>query len=150
MLMTPSTDLPDPHFQAEFYADVAMKRLLAWIFDTVVITLLCFLILPFTAFTALFFFPLFFLVVGSAYRIVTLTNRSATWGMRLLAIEMRTLQAERFGLGTAVAHTAFYSLSMAFVLPQIISVVLMLTTPRAQGLSDLVLGTVALNRRSGG
>lgn len=150
MFMTPSTDLPDPHFQAEFYADVPMKRLVAWIFDTVVITLLCLLILPFTAFTALFFFPLFFLVVGSAYRIVTLANRSATWGMRLMSIEMRSLQAERFGLGTALVHTVLYSLSMAFVVPQVISIVLMLTTPRAQGLSDLFLGTVALNRRSGG
>jgi hypothetical protein len=37
---------------------------------------------------------------------------------------------------------------MAFVVPQIISVILMLTGARAQGLSDLVLGTAAINRRA--
>ena len=31
---------------------------------------------------------------------------------------------------------------------QVISIVLMLTRPRGEGLSDLVLGTVALNRRA--
>ena len=31
-------------------------------------------------------------------------------------------------------------------MPQIISIVLMLTSPRAQGLSDHVLGTAAVNR----
>lgn len=138
--------LPDPVTQPEFYADVPMKRLLAWLVDTVLIALICLLILPFTAFTGLFFFPLLMLVVGFAYRVVTIANRSATWGMRLMAIEFRTAQGERFGLGLATLHTLGTSFSFALPVLQIISVVLMLTTARGQGLTDHVLGSVALNR----
>ncbi|MFD1193724.1 RDD family protein [Seohaeicola saemankumensis] len=138
--------LPDPVTQPEFYADVPMKRLLAWLVDTVLIALICLLILPFTAFTGLFFFPLLMLVVGFTYRVVTIANRSATWGMRLMAIEFRTAQGERFGLGLATVHTLVTSFSFALPVLQIISVVLMLTTARGQGLTDHVLGSVALNR----
>jgi hypothetical protein len=55
---TQSFDLPDPHYQPEFYADVPLKRLISWAIDTVLIVLLVVLILPFTAFTGLFFLPL--------------------------------------------------------------------------------------------
>ncbi len=47
--------LPDPDFQPEFYADVPGKRLLAFFIDTIIIIGLCVLVLPFTAFTGLFF-----------------------------------------------------------------------------------------------
>ena len=146
MLMTPSTALPDPYYQAEFYADVPVKRLFAWIIDMVMIVLLCAIILPFTAFTALFFFPFFLLVVGFAYRVLTLWGRSATWGMRLMAIEARTHRGERLGFAMAFAHTLGYSVSIALVMPQILSIILMLTSGRAQGLTDLLLGTVLINR----
>ncbi len=148
MMSTPTQALPDPDFQAEFYADVAIKRLFAWIIDSALILLLCLLILPFTAFAALFFFPFFYLVIGFAYRVLTLAGRSATFGMRLMAIEFRTHRGERLNFGMAVLHTSFYSLSIGLVMPQVISALLMLTTARAQGLSDLVLGTVAMNRPS--
>ena len=143
------THLPDPQTQPQFYRDVAMKRLLAWVVDMVVILIACVLILPFTAFTALFYFPLLILVVSFVYRVITLANGSATWGMRLLAIELRRADGERFDLGTAFAHTLGYSVSWAMAPLQLISVVLMSTTERGQGLSDLMLGTVALNRRGG-
>ncbi|MDG1127622.1 hypothetical protein A8B83_18425 [Rhodobacteraceae bacterium EhC02] len=138
--------LPDPVIQPEFYADVPMKRLLAWLVDTILIALICLLILPFTAFTGLFFFPLLMLMVGFAYRVITIANRSATWGMRLMAIEFRTAQGERFGLGLATLHTLGTSFSFALPVLQVISVVLMMTTARGQGLTDHLLGSVALNR----
>lgn len=53
--MHPYTALPDPDYQAEFYQDVPTKRLIAWIADTIVIVLISLLIVPFTAFTGLFF-----------------------------------------------------------------------------------------------
>jgi uncharacterized RDD family membrane protein YckC len=140
------TLLPDPIYQAEFYSDVAKKRLIAWIVDTLVILLICVVILPFTAFVALFMFPALFLVVGFAYRTLSLTSRSATWGMRMMAMELRNHRGERFGFAEALIHTLGYSLSMAFVLPQVISVVLMAASPRGQGLTDMVLGTAAINR----
>ena len=140
--------LPDPETQAHFYENVPAKRLLAWIADAVLIFLVCLAVLPFTAFTGVFFFPFLMLVVGFAYRVVTLAAGSATWGMRLFAIEFRTAQGERFDLGTAFLHTLGYSVSIAIPILQVISIVLMLTTARGQGLTDHVLGTVALNRRS--
>lgn len=140
--------LPDPHTQPHFYEAVPSKRLLAWIADTIVIVLACVVVLPFTAFTGIFFFPILILTIGFAYRVVTLAGGSATWGMRLFAIEFRTAQGERFDLGTAFAHTLGYSVSVALPILQVISIVLMLTTARGQGLTDHVLGTVALNRRA--
>lgn len=142
------THLPDPETQAAFYDGVAIKRLLAWVVDTVLILLVVLVILPFTAFTGIFIFPLLFLVVGFIYRTTTIAGGSATWGMRLFAIEFRTMHGERFDLGTAFAHTLGYTLSVSAVPAQVVSIILMLTTARGQGLTDHVLGTVALNRRS--
>lgn len=140
------THLPDPDRHAEFYADVPVKRALAWAVDTVLITLLTALIVPFTAFTALFFLPVLFLAVSFAYRTTSLARRSATPGMRLMAIEFRDQSGQPFDLNTAFWHTLAYSLAIAFVLPQILSAVLMLTGARGQGLGDLALGSVAINR----
>ena len=140
--------LPDPDTQSHFYETVPTKRLLAWVVDTVLIVLACVAVLPFTAFTGIFFFPLLILTIGFVYRVVTIATGSATWGMRLFAIEFRTAKGERFDLGTAFAHTLGYSISVAIPVLQVISVVLMLTTARGQGLTDHVLGTVALNRRA--
>ena len=138
--------LPDPVYQAEFYADVPMKRALAWVVDAIVITLITLLILPLTAFTGLFFLPLLFLTVSFVYRTFTISARSATWGMRLFAIEFRDRAGRRFDLPTAFLHTLGYTLTISMLLPQIVSAALMLTGARGQGLTDLVLGTVAINR----
>lgn len=140
--------LPDPDTQPQFYEGVTSKRLLAWVVDTVLILILCALIVPFTAFTAVFFFPLLVAVVGFIYRVATLANGSATWGMRFAAIELRTAQGEMFDTGTAMAHTAGYTISFAVPILQVVSIIMMLTGARGQGLSDTVLGTVALNRRA--
>lgn len=138
--------LPDPHHQSEFYAGVNAKRLLAWCIDMVLIGIVSIVILPFTAFTALFFFPVFFLFVGFLYRWFTLAGGSATWGMRMMAIEFREADGGRLTNGTAFAHTLGYTISVGVAPLQLISVVLMVLTDRNQGLSDLVLGTAAINR----
>ncbi|MCO8144526.1 RDD family protein [Rhodovulum tesquicola] len=142
----PLWGLPDPVLHAEFYRNVPAKRLVAWVVDTVLILLIALLALPFTAFAAVFVLPLFVALVGFVYRVVTLARGSATWGMRLMAIEIRNGRGERLDSQTAALHTLVYSLGMAFVLPQVVSVVLMLTGARAQGLHDMLLGTAAINR----
>ncbi|MEM6578061.1 MAG: RDD family protein [Pseudomonadota bacterium] len=143
-----SWHIPDPERQSEFYADVPMKRLLAWIVDTGVILAISTLIVLATFFVSLFIWPLLLLGVGLAYRTVTLARGSATWGMQLMAIEFRTLQGERLSPATAFLHSLGLTISFSIPVLQIISVVLMLTGERGQGLSDLALGTVALNRRA--
>ena len=143
------TALPDPDFQAEFYSDVPMKRAVAWIFDTILIAILTIVIVPFTAFTALFFLPVLYLTMSFVYRWVSLARKSATPGMRLMAIEFRNRDGARFDAGIALAHTIGYTLTIGTLVPQILSVVLMLTSARGQGLTDHVLGTVAINRAAG-
>lgn len=138
---------PDPEAQPEFYNGVPMKRFLAWIVDASLTLVLCLILLPFTAFSGIFFFPLMILVVGFVYRVATLANGSATWGMRLFGMELRTARDERLDSATAFAHCLGYSVSVAMMPLQLISLVLMCTTARGQGLTDMVLGTVALNRR---
>ncbi|MDW3221666.1 MAG: RDD family protein [Paracoccaceae bacterium] len=142
------TATPDPYAQPAFYKDVPLKRLMAWGVDAVLTFLACLAILPFTAFTGIFFFPLLFLVVGFIYRMITLANGSATWGMRLFAIELRQSTGARLDAGSAFAHTLGYTISWAMFPLQLISMVLMATTERGQGLSDHALGTVMVNRRA--
>lgn len=138
---------PDPQMQPQFYDSVPTKRLLAWVIDTLIISVLTLIVIPFTLFTALFFLPVLFVILSFAYRVVTLSRGSATWGMRLMAIEMRTRDDTLFDLSTAFLHTLGYTLSLALAPLQVISIVLMLSSERRQGLTDMVLGTVALNQR---
>lgn len=138
--------LPDPDREASFYQDVPTKRLIAWVIDTLITALITLLIIPFTAFIGLFFLPILYLTVNFIYRTVTLARHSATPGMRITSIEFRTYRGTGFDLPTALLHTLGYAVSVSMVFPQIISIILMCTTPRAQGLTDRVLGTAALNR----
>jgi uncharacterized RDD family membrane protein YckC len=142
-----TSTLPDPHSQPEFYASVPSKRLVAWVVDTLLILGLCLIVVLLTAFVGLFIWPLLFLTIGFAYRVVTIANGSATWGMRFVGIELRNAFGERMDLGLAFAHTLGYSVSIAMPIIQVVSVVMMLTGARGQGLTDAFLGTVMLNRR---
>jgi len=138
--------LPDPAREGDFYAGVSMKRLLAWVVDALLIFALCMIVLPFTAFTAVFFFPVLWLVVGFFYRWTTLAGGSATLGMRLMAIEIREQDGYRLTGTTALLHTLGYTVSVAAAPLQLISVLLMVVRGRGQGLTDMILGTAAINR----
>lgn len=145
-----SSALPDPEFRPEFYADTPLKRLIAWGIDSILIAILTALVVPFTGFTGLFFLPFLYMSVGFVYRWVTLARWSATPGMAFMAIEFRRLNGGHLDGGSAFLHTLGYSLSIGIFLMQLASVGLMLTTARGQGLTDLILGTVAMNRAAGG
>ncbi|EEX10505.1 RDD family protein [Ruegeria lacuscaerulensis ITI-1157] len=142
------THLPDPDRQPEFYQSVAIKRFFAWLFDIAFISLLCTVAILLTFGMGLFVLALIYAVVSFAYRVVTIANGSATLGMRFMGIELRDAFGERLDAGKAVAHTAGYFVSMAFPILQIISVIMMLTSARNQGLTDALLGTVMLNQRA--
>tara|TARA_R100001369_G_scaffold85266_1_gene118860 strand:+ start:347 stop:772 length:426 start_codon:yes stop_codon:yes gene_type:complete len=139
---------PDPDTQPQFYEGVPTKRLLAWTVDVLITAVLTLLVIPLTAFIGLFFLPALYAVIGFIYRVTTLSRGSATWGMRLLAIELRTRDDRHFDLPIAFAHTLGYTVSLMMPLLQLVSIGMMLGSERRQGLSDLVLGTVALNRRA--
>lgn len=141
--------LPDPQLQPEFYADVAVKRGIAFVVDLILISVAVFLVVFLTAFVGLFMLPLLFGGIGLAYRIVTLANGSATPGMRLMAIEFRRADGAPFCPFEALWHSVGFTVCLMIPLLQLVSIVMMLTGARGQGLSDLMLGTVALNRRAG-
>lgn len=141
------TRLPDPYDNPRLYEGVPLKRLLAWVIDTVLVVVICVLILPLTAFTGVFFFPFLIMVISFGYRVILLANGSATLGMHLLAIEMRDGQDNRFDFRLAFLHTLGFSFSFGFILVQVVSMIFMASTARGQGITDLVLNTTALNRR---
>ncbi len=146
MAARPYDGLPDPTRESALYADIPLKRLIAWVIDGVFVAVLIAFILPFTFFTGLFFLPFLWLVVGFLYRWMTISGGSATWGMRLTAISLRDHNGQRLDGGTALLHTLGYTVSLAVFPLQLISIVLMLVSPRRQGLTDHILGTAAVNR----
>jgi len=137
---------PDPMLQSQFYADVAPKRAMAWVIDTLMTAFLVALVIPLSGFLALFFLGGLYLVVNFLYRWIGLARHSATLGMRVMGVEFRDARGYPMGGAQAFAHTLFYALSVAFVIPQVISVLMMAFAARGQGLSDHVLGTVLVNR----
>jgi uncharacterized RDD family membrane protein YckC len=145
-MMTPTT--PDPFDQPEFYSGIPTKRFMAWVVDALLVLIASVLIVPFTAFIGLFLFPMLMLIVGFTYRVATLASGSATWGMRLFGMELRTARDEPLDLASAFLHTAGYSVSVAMMPLQVISIILICSTSRHQSLTDVILGTVPLNRRA--
>lgn len=141
----PAEDSPAYAAEPQDYAGVPFKRGIAWVLDMILIATLCALILPFTAFTGVFFFPFLMLVVGFIYRWFTIAGGSSTWGMRIMGIGLRDHHGTKLSSGLALAHTFGYSISVALPPLQLISVILMLVTPRGQGLTDHVLGTTAIH-----
>lgn len=141
----PPDDAIHEDFDPYLYDGVTIKRGIAWLFDVVLIAMLCALVLPFTAFTGIFFFPFLMLVMGFIYRWLTLAGGSSTWGMRMVGIHFRDHRGAPLGSGLALAHTLGYTISITIAPLQLISIIMMLITRRGQGLTDLVLGTEAIN-----
>ena len=142
------TELPNPELHADLYEGVPFKRLVASGVDLIITVLITVVLVPFTGFIAVFFLPLFYLIVSFLYRWVTIARGSATPGMRMAAIELRNANGQRLDTSEAALHTLGYSLSFAIFPLQLVSIALMLVSERRQGLTDHVMGTAMLNRRS--
>lgn len=142
------TMLPSAQTHPEFYAGVAPKRLFAWVIDMVIIMIIGAILTPFTAFSAVFFFPLFVAIVGFMYRVITLSNGSATWGMRVMSIELRQADGSKLEFISAVLHTTGLYVSFALPIVQLISMLMMASQPTGKGVTDLILGTVMINKTS--
>lgn len=142
--------LPDPDRDRQFYEGVQTRRLAAWVIDLFVILLVGVPVaLVFGLATFGFGFALFPFViagVGFLYRTATISGRSATWGMRVMGIELRRHDGTRLDLTTAALHTAIYSVAFAVVVLQALSCIAMVSTRYGQGLPDIILRTTAINR----
>lgn len=150
MIDSPMTNdrLPDPQYDADFYKDVPTKRLIAWFIDVAAIAVITGFLTVFGLFLPLLILPLLFAVVSFVYRWMTLASGSATWGMRLMALEMRRGDGARFDGTTALFHTIGYVVSVVTFPLQLISIGMILMTARHQSLTDVILGTAALNKEA--
>ena len=142
--------LPHPVADARFYSGVPLRRLLAFVLDSIVIFIAGLIVaLAFGLLTLGAGFAVFVPVMGVtglAYRIGTLARWSATPGMWVTGIEFRRRDGHGFGLGEAVVHTVVYTVCMMTVILQVVSVALMALGPLGRGVPDLLLGSAAINR----
>lgn len=138
--------IPYPHSHPEFYESVTTKRFFAWLIDSIIVLGILIITSPFTFFVSLFLFPFFYAAIDFVYRTATLTMGSATFGMRLMAVELRHESGHRLDFVTSLFHTIGLYVSYAFVLVQIASIGMMVTRNDRKGLTDLVVGTVMVNR----
>ena len=141
---------PDDEHDDHLYRNVPLKRFVAWCLDVVLISLATAAIVAFTLLTALLFLPAVYACISFLYRWATLASSSATPGMILVGIEIRGLDGARLDGTTALLHTAGYFASVLTFPLQMISIGMMLLSTRRQGLTDVVLRTVAVNRRTPG
>ncbi|MFV2001368.1 MAG: RDD family protein [Paracoccaceae bacterium] len=140
------TGFPNPRTHSTLYDQIPKRRLFAFVIDSIIIVVLSLILIPFTAFSAIFFFSFFSLVVGVVYRTLTLAQKSATPGMRIMKIEFRTHLGERLSFNNALVTTLLFTASLWMVMPLLISAVMIVVSQRARGLSDLVMGTAVINR----
>lgn len=137
---------PDPHLDAQFYDGVPIKRFLAWIIDVVVVFGLVLTALLFTFGLISLIFPVAMFGLNLAYRIFCLQKWSATLGMRTVGIELRGSDGNRLDLSQSVFHTLVFVAIFASLIGALANMIVILVTDRNQGLHDLILGTVAINR----
>ena len=137
--------LPDPETESRFYAGVPARRLLAFLIDILAVWGVALLIGVLTLGIGLFFLGFIVAAADLIYRVSTLTNRSATWGMRFAAIELRKADGARFDLPHAVGHTLLFYLAMAFAPALLVSVILMAGSAMGRGLHDLPFGSTMIN-----
>lgn len=149
-MSTAFQNLPDPKRQPEFYSDVLIKRVFAWVFDAIVISALTIVAVLGTAFTAIFILGIVTLLISLLYRWMSIAAWSATPGMRLMSLELRDHRGEKLSSSTAFWHSALYLFFRGMVIPQIISFAMMLWSERGQSLHDAFTGVVALNRAAKG
>ncbi len=140
--------LPDPALDRTFYEGVPAKRLVAWGVDFLIVGAASLIVIPVLGVLTLglgfFVAPAIYATLSFLYRVTTLSGRSATWGMRLMGIELRDADGERFGFGMALAHVGLYTLSLIFTIPLLVSGATVLATRYGQTLHDIVLRAAAI------
>jgi len=138
--------LPDPEMQPEFYADVPLKRSMAWAIDLVITVLMTVVAIALTLFVGAFFLPVLYAAVSIGYRTVMLTRYGATLGMMATALKWSALDGRRPDAMTALAYSGAHAAIWTLFPLQIASIVMILLTPYRQGLHDMFLGTTMLHR----
>lgn len=151
--MSATTTIPSPYEDAQFYDGVPVRRLIAFLIDSVVTVLLMTVIVVVGFVVGLLTFglgwvvaALLFVSADFLYRWLTITSSSATWGMAACGIELRDMRGERLDAGQALFHTGAYYLSVALAIPLLLNLLIMFISPHRRLIHDFLLGTVMINR----
>jgi uncharacterized RDD family membrane protein YckC len=147
----------DPVTRPELFAGVLERRLVAFLIDLIVITvplgLFAAFIMIFGLMTLGLGFFLFFIygpiavVWALLYYGMTLGSpASATLGMRVMDLEMRTWYGAPCYFLLGAVHAVAFWLSVSFLTPFVLLVGLF--NARKRLLHDIVLGTVVINSRA--
>ncbi len=147
----PGRYIYDPATRPELFDGILSKRIIAFIIDAVLIVALmipaALLVLVLGVVTlglGWLLYPPLFAIVALGYVALTMgTERSATLGMRVSGIEMRTWKGEKMFPLLAMMHALIFWFSIGILTPLILLVALF--TRRKQLLHDLLLGVVAVN-----
>lgn len=144
--------LYDPALHPELYDSVLSKRIVGFLVDAVIIVILMIpgalivgVIGIVTFGIGFVLFPALFAIVALSYLAFTLGgSRSATVGMNLVGLTMRTMRGDRVFPMLAVVHGLLFWFSISILTPLILLVGLFLQDRRL--LHDLIVGTVVLDR----
>jgi uncharacterized RDD family membrane protein YckC len=145
----------DPWAQPELFRGVLTRRVFAFVVDLVVISIPVILavifIFVFGLVTLGLGWGLFWLVSPATviwpivyYGMSLGGPHSATWGMRMMDLQMRTFSGTPGYFVLGCAHAVLFWASVSFLTPLVLVVGLL--NGRRQLLHDLVLGTVVVNQ----
>ena len=149
----------DPLALPELYDGVLPRRTLAFVIDALLIGMLTFfgyiaigVIGILTLGLGWLLFPVLFPLVALGYNAFTLGGpASATPGMRLFGLEMRSWDGQRMYALLAALHALLFWFSVSLLTPLVLLVAVF--NERRRLLHDIVLGTVLVNsgeaRRAG-
>lgn len=144
----------DPWAQPDLFRGVLTKRTFAFLVDLVVLSipvvLAVILIFVFGIITLGLGWSLFWLVSPATviwpivyYGMSLGGPHSATWGMRMMDLQMRTFSGTPGYFLLGCAHAVLFWASVSFLTPLVLIVGLL--NGRRQLLHDIVLGTVVVN-----
>jgi uncharacterized RDD family membrane protein YckC len=141
----------DPDTQPDLFDGILSKRIIAFVVDAVLIValmipaaLLVLILGVVTLGIGWLLFPPLFAIVALAYVALTMGGpSSATIGMRIAGVEMRTWSGQKMFPLLAIMHSLIFWFSVGLLTPLILLVGLF--TARRQLLHDLLLGVVALS-----
>ena len=141
----------NPDTDPVLFDGVLSKRIVAFFIDAILIVALMIpagllvLVLGFvTLGLGWLLFPPLFAIVALAYIALTLGGpASATPGMRITGVEMRTWSGQRLFPLLAMMHALLFWFSIGLLTPLVL--IVGLVTRRKQLLHDLLLGVVGLN-----
>lgn len=142
-----------PDAQPELFAGVLGRRFIAFLVDAALILSMTFVGWLVLVVLGILTFGLAWLLIGLVFPVVALGYvgltlggpASATIGMRMLGLQMRTWYGAPMYFLLAVVHAVLFWVSISILTPFILLVGLF--NDRCRLLHDFVIGTVVINKR---